>query len=124
MSYQLRNEVPEDLEVLEYNQVKMMVFKFNDVCKTIKPLAIILETSSYQKTNCLLIKQVLGNVMSLDLLNYKDNKTLNRDIENLYKKLNEYYKSEEEKKTKIGFAPSLEGEDDGHEDEQDDECDE
>lgn len=101
-----------------------MVFKFNDVSKTIKPLGIIVETSSYQKTNCLLIKQVIGNVMSLDMLSYKDNKTLNRDIENLYKKLNDYYKSEEEKKAKIGFAPSAEGEDDGHEEEPTEECDE
>lgn len=98
-----------------------MVFKFNDTGKTIKPLAIIVETTSFQNVNCLLIKQVIGNAISLDMLSYKDNKTLNRDIENLYKKLNDYYKSEEEKKARIGFAPSAKGEDDGHEEECDEE---
>lgn len=100
-----------------------MVFKFNDIGKSIKPLAIIVETTSYQKTNCLLIKQILGNALTLDMLSYKDNKTLNNDINNLYKKLNDYYKSEEERKAKIGFTTDASGSDDGepNEDNEDDE---
>lgn len=91
-----------------------MVFKFNDKTKAIKPLGIIIETYINSPIKCMFIKQSVGNLLSIDILYYSDIKTLNNDVNNLYRKLNEFYKSEEEKKARIGFVPAV-GDDDGHE---------